>query len=446
MTFQELNLNTPLLNALIDLGFENPTPIQEKVYPVVMSGRDAVGIAQTGTGKTFSYLLPILRQLKYSDSKHARILIVVPTRELVLQVVGEIEKLTKYMNVRVVGVYGGTNINTQRQVVYNGMDILVATPGRLVDLVMTGVLRLKSIQKLVIDEVDEMLNLGFRPQLMSFMESLPQRRQNLMFSATLTEEVAALIDNYFYEPITVAIENQRTPLEQITQYYYTVPNFFTKVNLLGNLLANTDEYYRVLIFVASKQFADRVFELIDPVFPEQIGVLHSNKSQNYRINSLERFRNGTYRILIATDVASRGLDIADVSHVINFDTPDAPEDYIHRIGRTGRAEQTGIAFTLVNEAEGKNFAEIEKFMNRPILEKPLPEGLKISHVYTEEEQPVMFDKDYLGKSNAINDSQGAFHEKKEKNKKVNLGGPGERKPRKVKPTNRGVERKRAKKN
>ncbi len=446
MTFQELNLNTPLLNALIDLGFENPTPIQEKVYPVVMSGRDAVGIAQTGTGKTFSYLLPILRQLKYSDSKHARILIVVPTRELVLQVVGEIEKLTKYMNVRVVGVYGGTNINTQRQVVYNGMDILVATPGRLVDLVMTGVLRLKSIQKLVIDEVDEMLNLGFRPQLMSFMESLPQRRQNLMFSATLTEEVAALIDNYFYEPITVAIENQRTPLEQITQYYYTVPNFFTKVNLLGNLLANADEYYRVLIFVASKQFADRVFELIDPVFPEQIGVLHSNKSQNYRINSLERFRNGTYRILIATDVASRGLDIADVSHVINFDTPDAPEDYIHRIGRTGRAEQTGIAFTLVNEAEGKNFAEIEKFMNRPILEKPLPEGLKISHVYTEEEQPVMFDKDYLGKSNAINDSQGAFHEKKEKNKKVNLGGPGERKPRKVKPTNRGVERKRAKKN
>ncbi len=446
VTFQELNLNTPLLNALNDLGFENPTPIQEKAYPIILSGRDAVGIAQTGTGKTFAYLVPLLRQLKYSEIKHPRILIVVPTRELVLQVVGEVEKLTKYMNLSVVGVYGGTNINTQRQVVFNGMDILVATPGRLVDLVMTGVLRMRSIQKLVIDEVDEMLNLGFRPQLMSFMESLPVRRQNLMFSATLTEEVAMLIDAYFYEPITIEIENQRTPLEQITQYFYAVPNFFTKVNLLENLLSSSEEYERVLIFVTSKQVADRVFDLIDPIFPEQIGVLHSNKSQNYRINSLERFRDGRSRMLIATDVASRGLDIADISHVINFDVPDIPEDYIHRIGRTGRADKAGIAVTFVNEPEMKFHAEIEKFMNRKMEEKSLPEGLKISNTFTDEERPVLFDKDYIGKPTGIGDSQGAFHEKKEKNKKVNLGGPGERKPRKVKPTNRGVERKRARKN
>ena len=446
MTFSDLNLNTPLLNALIDLGFENPTPIQEKVYPVVMSGRDAVGVAQTGTGKTFAYLLPILRQLKYSDSKHPRILVVVPTRELVLQVVGEVEKLTKYMNVRVIGVYGGTNINTQKQAVFNGLDILVATPGRLVDLVMTGTLRLKSIQKLVIDEVDEMLNLGFRPQLMSFMDSLPQRRQNLMFSATLTEEVATLIESYFYEPITIQIENQRTPLEQIAQYYYAVPNFFTKINLLENLLSNADEYYRVMIFAASKKLADRVFELIDKMFPEQVGVLHSNKSQNFRINSLEQFRSGENRVLIATDVASRGLDIADVSHVINFDVPDMPEDYMHRIGRTGRAEQSGMAVTFVNEAEIKYLSEIEKFMNRQLEEKLLPPEVKISNIFTEEEQPVLFDKDYIGKSNVMNDSQGAFHEKKDKNKKVNLGGPGVRKPRKVKSRNRGVERKRARKN
>ena len=443
MTFLELNLNTPLLNALNDLGFENPTPIQEKVYPAVMSGRDAVGIAQTGTGKTFAYLLPILRQLNYSDKKHARILIVVPTRELVLQVVGEIEKLTRYMTVRVVGVYGGTNINTQKQVVYNGMDIVVATPGRLVDLVMTGVLRLKSIQKLVIDEVDEMLNLGFRPQLMSFMDSLPVRRQNLMFSATLTEDVAAMIDNYFYDPETIEIENQRTPLEQISQYYYSVPNFFTKINLLENLLSNSEVYQRVLIFVASKQLADRVFELLDPIFSEQIGVLHSNKSQNYRINALERFRAGTSRMLIATDVASRGLDIADISHVINFDTPENPEDYIHRTGRTGRAEKAGIAITFVNEVETKYLSEIEKFIKRPLEEKPLPEGLNVSQVFTDEERPVLFDKDYLGKPGGIADSQGAFHEKKEKNKKVNLGGPGDRNPKKTKPVNRGVMKKRA---
>ncbi|MDP2336599.1 MAG: DEAD/DEAH box helicase [Bacteroidota bacterium] len=446
MTFLELNLNTPLQNALNDLGFENPTPIQEKAYPVILSGRDAVGIAQTGTGKTFAYLLPLLRQLKYSESKHPRILIVVPTRELVLQVVGEIEKLTKYMNLKAVGVYGGTNINTQKQVVFNGMDILVATPGRLVDIVLTGVLRMKSIQKLVIDEVDEMLNLGFRPQLMSFMESLPQRRQNLMFSATLTDEVGMLIDSYFYDPIMIEVENQRTPLEQITQYYYAVPNFFTKINLLENILANSEEFERVLIFVSSKQFADRVFELLDPSFPDQIGVLHSNKSQNYRINSLERFKNGMSRMLIATDVASRGLDILDISHVINFDVPDIPEDYIHRIGRTGRAEKAGIAITLVNDPEMKHLSEIEKFINRQLEEKPLPSGLKISNIFTDEENPVLFDKDYIGKPKGIGDSQGAFHEKKDKNKKVNLGGPGERKPRKVKPTNRGVERKRAKKN
>ena len=445
MTFQELNLNTPLLNALNDLGFENPTPIQEKVYPVVSSGRDAVGIAQTGTGKTFAYLLPILRQLKFSDQKHPRILIVIPTRELVLQVVGEVEKLTKYMNVRVVGVYGGTNINTQKQVVYNGMDILVATPGRLVDLVMTGVLRLKSIQKLVIDEVDEMLNLGFRPQLMSFMESLPVKRQNLMFSATLTEEVRDLIDSYFYEPITIEIESQRTPLEQITQYFYAVPNFFTKINLLENLLSNTSEFTRVLIFAASKQVADRISELIEPLFPEQTGVLHSNKSQNYRINSLEGFKNGTNRILIATDVASRGLDIIGISHVINFDVPEIPEDYIHRIGRTGRAEQSGTAITFVNEPEMKRLSEIEQFISRHLEEKPLPSELKISNVFTDEERPVLFDKDYIGKPKGIAESQGAFHEKKEKNKKVNLGGPGERKPRKTKPVNRGVLKKRSSK-
>jgi ATP-dependent RNA helicase RhlE len=445
VTFQELNLNTPLQNALNDLGFVNPTPIQEKAYPVILSGRDAVGIAQTGTGKTFAYLLPLLRQLKYSETKHPRILVVVPTRELVLQVVGEVEKLTKYMNLRVIGVYGGTNINTQRQVVFNGMDILVATPGRLVDLVMTGVLRMKSIQKLVIDEVDEMLNLGFRPQLMNFMESLPQKRQNLMFSATLTDEVAMLIDTYFYEPITIEVENQRTPLEQITQYYYAVPNFFTKVNLLESLLNNKEEFERVLIFTASKQLADRVFELINPIFPEQIGVLHSNKSQNLRINSLQRFKDGTSRMLIATDVASRGLDIADISHVINFDVPDVPEDYIHRIGRTGRADKAGIALSFVNEPEMKHFAEIGQFMNRVIEEKPLPDGLKISNVFTDEERPVLFDKDYIGKPKGIAESQGAFHEKKDKNKKVNLGGPGERNPRKVKSRNRGVERKRAQK-
>lgn len=443
MTFQELNLNTPLLNALIDLGFTNPTPIQQEVFPVVMSGRDVVGVAQTGTGKTFAYLLPILRQLPYSEKKHPRVLIVVPTRELVLQVVGELEKLTKYMNVRVVGVCGGTNINTQKQVVYNGMDILVATPGRLVDLVLTGVLRLKSIQKLVIDEVDEMLNLGFRPQLMSFMDSLPGRRQNLMFSATLTDDVAALIDDYFYEPVSIEIADQRSPLEQISQFYYSVPNFFTKINLLAHLLSDKTEYNKVMLFTASKQIADRVFDQLEPHFPEEISVIHSNKSQNFRIKSLEQFRGGISRILIATDVAARGIDIADISHVINFDVPDIPEDYIHRIGRTGRSDKTGVAISLVNAPESVYLEAIEEFTSQKLQELALPAEVKISNIYTDEEQPVKFDKDYLGNTSRLPESKGAFHEKKEKNKKVNLGGPGVRNPRKEKPVNRGVLKKRA---
>lgn len=445
MRFDELNLNAPLRNAIEDLGFTNPTEIQEKAFPLIMSGRDIVGVSQTGSGKTFAYLLPILRQLHYSEKKHPRVLIVVPTRELVLQVVSEVEKLTKYMNVRVNGIYGGTNINTQKHEVYKGTDILVATPGRLVDIVLTGVLRLKSIQKLVIDEVDEMLNLGFRPQLMSFMDSLPAQRQNLMFSATLTNDVAELINEYFYIPDVIEISNKKNPLEIIEQVFYRVPNFNTKLNLVEFLLTDLVNFSKVLLFTSSKQFADRVYEKLALKFEDQISVIHSNKSQNFRINSIEDFRSGKSRILISTDIASRGIDIANISHVINFDVPDEPEDYIHRIGRTGRNDNSGIAISFVNEPELKLLSNIEAFINRPIMEIQIPDKVTISGIFTEEEQPVMFDKDYIGNAKKIVETQGAFHEKKEKNKKVNLGGPGVRNPRKSKPVNRGVLKKRASK-
>ena len=223
----------PLLNALVDLGHDAPTPIQEIAFPVVMSGKDVVGIAQTGTGKTYAYLLPILRQLKFSDQKQPRVLIVVPTRELVLQVVGEIGKLAKYMNIRFAGVYGGTNINTQKKLVYEGLDILVATPGRLVDLALTGVLRLISIQKLVIDEVDEMLALGFRPQMLSIIESLPAKKQNLMFSATLTEDVEALINNYFSNPQFVELAPKRFSIGKNYSESLFCSKFFYKGEFIG---------------------------------------------------------------------------------------------------------------------------------------------------------------------------------------------------------------------
>ena len=218
MTFQDLNLNTPLYNALDDLGFVTPTPIQEQAFNKVASGKDLVGIAQTGTGKTFAYMLPILRHLKYSEQLNPRVLVLVPTRELVVQVVEEIEKLAKYINVRVLGVYGGTNINTQKRAVAEGLDIIVATPGRLYDLALSRALQLKSIQKIVIDEVDVMLDLGFRHQLLNLFDILPERRQNIMFSATMTEDVDALITDFFIAPERVSIAVSGTPLENISQY------------------------------------------------------------------------------------------------------------------------------------------------------------------------------------------------------------------------------------
>jgi len=426
VNFDELNINNPLINALNDLDYLNPTPIQEKAFPVIMSGADVVGIAQTGTGKTFAYLLPLLRQLKYSPQREARILIIVPTRELVVQVVGEIEKLTKYMNVRFTGVYGGTNMNTQRQLVYNGLDILVATPGRLLDLKLTGVLRLKSIKKLIIDEVDEMLNLGFRHQLVSIIDNLPDKRQNLMFSATLTSDVEKLINDFFYNPIKIEIAAHGTPIAKIEQIAYHVPNFFTKVNLLEHLLKTDDEIVKLLVFVASKKLADRLFEKIANKFPDKIGVIHSNKSQNFRLRTLKNFDEEKLRVLISTDILARGLDITDVSHVLNFDLPDFPVDYIHRIGRTGRKEKNGIAISFINEREQEYQIEIEELMNKTLDLKPLPKEVEISQVYTDEERPILYDKTYL-KSNSFKDSKGAFHEKKEKNKKVNLGGSYHRK-------------------
>jgi ATP-dependent RNA helicase RhlE len=426
VTFEELNLNKPLLNALDDLEYIHPTPIQQKAFSVIMSGKDIVGIAQTGTGKTFAYLLPLLRQLKYSEQKHPRILIVVPTRELVIQIVEEIKKLTPYMQVRYQGVYGGTNINTQKQLVYNGLDILVATPGRLVDLVLTGILRLKDIQKLVIDEVDQLFSLGFRQQLNSFLETIPNKRQNLMFSATMTKEVEELISTYFYEPQKIEVAAHGTPLEKILQKVYFVPNFNTKVNLLEHLLNTDKELTKALVFTNNRVNADLLHELLSKKFPDQVDVIHSRKAQNKRISAIRHFEDGTHRVLIATDIVARGLDITDVTHVINFETCPIAQDYIHRIGRTGRAQKDGIAITFVNAAEETYLTEIEKLMNKELVQEIIPAAVKMSTILIDDELPVIRDKNlHKNKTNKVMPGP-AFHEKKEKNKKVNLGGPGRR--------------------
>ena len=438
MTFDELNLNKPLLNAINDLGFINPTPVQEKTFSLIMSGKDVAGVAQTGTGKTFAYLLPILRQLKYSEQKHPRVLILVPTRELVLQIIGELDKLTKYMNVRYAGIYGGTNINTQKKIVYSGLDIIVAAPRRLYDLTMTGLLRLKDIKKVVVDEVDEMFNLGFRPQLMSIFEILPKKRQNLMFSATLTEEVENFINDFFFSPVKVEIAPHGTPIDKIIQKAYFIPNFNTKINFL-NLILKENKYEKVLIFVSGKKIADKIFESLNTEIKEKTGVLHSNKSQNFRIRTLSEFQEGKKNILIATDIVARGLDINDVSHVINFSIPETSGDYIHRIGRTGRAGKAGTAISLVTEKEQELLMQIEQMMKKSVIIEDLPENLKISKVLTEDEKVFLYDKDYL-KNQKLPQGKGAFHEKKEKNKKINSGSPGKKRKKYKKPIKRSGKR------
>ena len=431
MVFEDFKMTTPLLNALIDMEFIQPTPIQQKAFSPILSGKDVVGIAQTGTGKTLAYLLPILSQLKFAEQRQPRVLIIVPTRELVKQQVDEIKRITKYMSVRFAGVYGGANINTQKQIVYDGLDILVGTPGRIFDLAMTGILRFQAVQKLVIDEVDEMLNSGFRPQLVSIIELLPPKRQNLMFSATLSADVETIINDFFDTPLKIEIMPHGTPLEKIVQRAYYVPNFFTKANLLEYLLNTDISMEKVLVFAESKKLADRLAEHLEKKGISSIGVIHSNKSQNLRFNTLERFQTGEHKVLIATDIAARGLDITDVSHVINFDTPEMPIDYIHRIGRTGRAEKEGVAITFINNVERAYQLEIENLMKIPIPIEELPQAVHISEIFTDEEKPKTAGKQ-LVKIKNIKNSKGAFHEKKGKNKKVNFGGPSKTDPKKAK--------------
>jgi ATP-dependent RNA helicase RhlE len=419
-SFRELKLAKPLLNAIEDLGFEKATPIQEEAFPVIMSGKDMVGIAQTGTGKTFAYLLPLLQDFKFSKQINPRILIIVPTRELVLQVVENAISITKYMSVRVMGVHGGSNINTQAQEVAQGCDILVATPGRLYDLALNRALQLKAIKKLVIDEVDVMLDLGFIFQLTNIFELLPERRQNIMFSATMTEEVDLLIDEFFISPEKISIAVSGTPLDNISQGVYKVLNFYTKSNLLLHLLKDKEEFSKVLIFVSDKKSADRLFELLVEEMGTKVGVIHSNKSQNYRIRMVEEFDSGMLRALVSTDIMARGLDLEKISHVINFDTPIYPENYMHRIGRSGRAEQEGRAILFYTEKESPAKEAIEALMDFKIPEIDFPEEVKVSSQLTPEERPTIVEK--YSRSFLKENPDKGFHEKIEKNKKVNLGG------------------------
>lgn len=419
MTFHDLNIKKPILTALDELGYTTPTTIQSAGFSVMMSGKDVIGLAQTGTGKTLAYLLPTLSLWKFSKEPHPQILIIVPTRELVVQVVREVEKLTPHMNLAVGGVYGGANINTQASMVLQGLDVLVGTPGRLFDLTANGSLQLKHAKKVVIDEVDETLNLGFRPQLMRIFELLPEKRQNLLFSATLSEEVETFLGVYFDNPIRIEAARVGTPLEKIKQEVIAVPNFTSKVNLLKHLLEENKDMTKVLVFVSSRVLAEKLFEELEPTLGVELGIIHSQKAQNFRFNAVNNFQSGIYKVLIATDLIARGIDVTDVTHVFNFDIPDNQENYIHRIGRTGRQDKEGHAISFLTEKDRELFSRIEEFMNKKLAIQDFPEEAEFSELVLDFEKAQVAMKNTLVKT-PKNQAGPAFHDKKDKNKKVNV--------------------------
>ncbi|MBP0611856.1 DEAD/DEAH box helicase [Chryseobacterium sp. cx-311] len=435
-TFADLDLSGKLLDALADLNLFEPTPIQEKSFKAILSGRDIMGIAQTGTGKTLAYLLPVLQMWKYNKTGNPTVLILVPTRELVVQVTGVLESLAVNTTARIIGIYGGKNINTQKLLFNDGCDILVGTPGRVMDLSIDNAISLKEVQKLVIDEFDEMLSLGFRPQLTHIFEMMKAKRQNVLFSATMTEAVDAMLDEYFANPVEISLAKSGTPLEKIEQTSYRVRNFNTKVNILQYLLEKDADLSKVLVFTNNKKHADLLFTKIDELFPESFDVIHSNKSQNYRLKAMKRFQDSEIRGLITTDVMARGLDISDITHVINFEIPEVPEQYIHRIGRTGRADKDGKSISFFTEKEEPLVLDIEILMDKALEVLPFPEAVKINptKIASEQDEVVMKNAHTV----KIVEGGGAFHEKKEKNRKENWGGPHKRNPPNTKPgVNRG---------
>lgn len=411
--FEDLKIGKSFLKALDDIGFVYPTPIQESVIPVIRSGVHVVGIAQTGTGKTAAYLLPLLTGLVKAEGNDPRVLILVPTRELAIQVGEDTEELIVHSNIRFAAVFGGIGLTKHADLIQQGVDILIATPGRLRDLYRTGSLVLKRIKYLVIDEADRMLDMGFMIQLRQIFEIIPHRRQNLLFSATFSDKVARMAEEFLDHYEKVEVDLSATPAELAEQLVYKVSNYRTKLNLVNFLLKDEEEFNRLIIFVRTKETADAVFKVIKRKSEGEKRILHSNKGQTSRINAIQAFKRGEVRILITTDVSARGIDVSLVSHVINFDIPQRYEDYVHRIGRTARAGNRGVAITLIDPSEEWHLKKIEQLIRMEIPVRPVPEEVFVVSTEFDEKQKQLRGIDRQRK---IDDPtfKGAFHERKRK--------------------------------
>jgi ATP-dependent RNA helicase RhlE len=413
--FEIFNLNPQLNNAIAEAGYSQPTEIQSLAIPQILAGHDILGIAQTGTGKTAAFLLPILMKIKYAQGMHMRALIMGPTRELVMQIDKELAQLAQFTDIRHVALYGGLGPKTQIETIKKGIDIIVATPGRFLDIYLKGEIIVKELKILVLDEADKMMDMGFMPQIRNILEVIPsKKRQNLLFSATFPPRVENLSNEFLEFPLKIEAAPQASAAKSINQKLYELPNFKTKINLLELLLRGTDEVFnRVIVFTRTKEFADNIFKFLERkvVGDWDIKVIHSNKGQNTRINAMEAFKEGNIRILVTTDVASRGIDIPKVSHVINFDVPLIYEDYVHRIGRTGRAQEVGEAITFMTSAEEYHIKKIEGIIKQDIPKYSLPPDLKIEQTPSDERKAMLLEIDNQKKREDPN-FKGAFHEKK----------------------------------
>jgi len=386
MPFTKLGLSQPVLEGIKAMGYVEPTPIQLRAIPLIMAGRDVIGSAQTGTGKTAAFALPMLTKLKEPTGR-TRALILEPTRELAAQVETAIRDFARFTNLRVAVVFGGVGYGVQNEALKTGVDIIVATPGRLLDHMQEGRARLDHVEFLVLDEADRMLDMGFLPDVKRIVQKCPQHRQSMLFSATIPPEIQTLISWAMKNPETVEIGARRSPAETVKHVIYPVAER-QKMDLLLALLDQV-HYDSVICFCRTKDRADHVSRLLKKN-NHAVAVLHSNRTQREREQALHGFREGKYEVLVATDIASRGLDIADVSHVVNYDVPQHPEDYVHRIGRTGRAEARGDAFTIM-VAEDQSYVErIERFIGSKVARVKLD---KFDYEYT-----ALFDAEKKGAS------------------------------------------------
>ena len=364
MPFRALGLNVHILKAIQESGYSEPTPIQAAAIPLILEGHDLIGIAQTGTGKTAAFTLPILTKLALGNRRGIRTLVVAPTRELVVQIEENVRAYGKHLPLRMATVFGGVGERPQIEALRAGTDLIIATPGRLLDLFRHG--NFTGLDFLVLDEADRMLDMGFLPSIRQIVKALPKSRQTLLFSATLSKEIEALTHGFLKTPKTVQIGRRSNPAETVTQFVYEVPKHL-KPALLAHLLRDP-AMDSVLIFTRTKHGADRVARKLESS-GIKTGTLHSNRSQNQRLRALNDFKAGTVRVLVATDIAARGIDVDGISHVVNFDFPMHSEDYVHRIGRTGRAQAVGDALSFVTPEDHAPLRTLERFIGRGIVRK-----------------------------------------------------------------------------